>query len=126
MLVIARKRGLIATVPEIDWLRAPPQEFDFLDFEEADRLLAAVDEEWRTMVLVALRTGMRMGELIALRRQDVDLVAGKVTVKQGEDPSRLISGRESDWLSGLFVRVSESSGVIRTARWCSVWTRRAV
>lgn len=89
MLVIARKRGLIATVPEIDWLRAPPQEFDFLDFEEADRLLAAVDEEWRTMVLVALRTGMRMGELIALRWQDVDLVAGKVTVKQNVVKGRL-------------------------------------
>ena len=82
MLVIARKRGLIQTVPEIDWLKVPPQEFDFLDFEEADRLLAAVDAEWRTMVLVALRTGMRMGELIALRWQDVDLVAGKITVRQ--------------------------------------------
>ena len=82
MLVIARKRGLIATVPEIDWLKVPPQEFDFLDFEEAKRLLAAVDEDWRTMALVALRTGMRMGELIALRWQDVDLVAGKLTVRQ--------------------------------------------
>jgi hypothetical protein len=46
-------------VPEIDWLKVPPEEFDFLDFEEADRLLAAVDAEWRTMVLVALRTGMQ-------------------------------------------------------------------
>jgi len=89
MLVIARKRGLITTVPEIDWLKVPPQEFDFLDFEEADRLLAAVDEWWRTMVLVALRTGMRMGELIALRWQDVDLVAGKVTVKQNAVKGRI-------------------------------------
>jgi integrase len=45
-------------------------------------LLAAVDEDWRTMALVALRTGMRMGELIALRWQDIDLVAGKLTVRQ--------------------------------------------
>ena len=67
MLVIARKRGLIAAVPEVDWLKVPAQEFDFLDFEEANRLLGKVDEEWSTMVLVALRTGMRMGELIALR-----------------------------------------------------------
>jgi integrase len=72
-------------VPEIDWLKVPPEEFDFLDFEEADRLLAAVDAEWRTMVLVALRTGMRMGELIALRWQDVDLVAGKVRVTRDRD-----------------------------------------
>jgi integrase len=89
MLVIARKRGLIAAVPEIDWLKIPPEEFDFLDFDEADRLLAAVDEDWRTMVLVALRTGMRMGELIALRWQDVDLVAGRITVKQNAVKGRL-------------------------------------
>ncbi len=89
MLVIARKRGLIAVVPEIDWLKVPPQEFDFLDFEEADRLLGAVDEEWRTMVLVALRTGMRMGELIALRWQDVDLVAGRITVRQNAVKGRI-------------------------------------
>jgi integrase len=49
----------------------------------------ADDEEWRTMVLLALRTGMRMGELIALRWQDVDLVAGKVTVKQNAVKGRL-------------------------------------
>lgn len=79
MLVIARKRGLIAAVPEVEWLKVPAQEFDFLDFEEARRLLGKVDEEWSTMVLVALRTGMRMGELIALRWQDVDLVAGKIS-----------------------------------------------
>lgn len=82
MLVIARKRGLIAAVPEIDWLKVTAQEFAFLDFEESNRLLKAMDDEWRTMVLVALRTGMRMGELIALRWQDVDLVAGKITVRQ--------------------------------------------
>jgi len=82
MLVIARKRGLIATVPEIDWLKVQAQEFDFLDFEESNRLLKAVDEEWRTMVLVALRTGMRMGELIALRWQDVDGTAGRLRVRR--------------------------------------------
>ena len=43
MLVIARKRGLIANVPEIEWLKVPAQEFDFLDDEETKRLLAAVD-----------------------------------------------------------------------------------
>jgi integrase len=89
MLVIARKRELIAVVPEIDWLKVPAQEFDFLDFEEANRLLAAVDDGWHTMVVVALRTGMRMGELIALRWQDVDLVAGKITVRQNAVKGRI-------------------------------------
>jgi integrase len=45
-------------------------------------LLEALDGEWRTLILVALRTGMRQGELRALRWQDVDLVAGRIFVRQ--------------------------------------------
>ncbi len=82
MLRVARKRGLIAQVPEFEMLKAPPPDFDFLDFEEADRLVAAAEGQLRTMILVALRTGMRHGELLALRWQDVDLVAGRITVRR--------------------------------------------
>ena len=82
MLSIARKRGVIANVPEVEWLRPPKPEFDFLTYEEAERLLKAADGEWRTMIIVALRTGLRFGELIGLRWQDVDLVAGRIMVRQ--------------------------------------------
>lgn len=82
MLVIAKKRGLIVAVPEIEWLKAPRPEFDFLNFDEADRLLAGADPEWRPMILTALRTGMRRGELMALRWEDVDLVAGQIHLRQ--------------------------------------------
>jgi integrase len=82
MLVVAKKRGLIENVPEVEWLKLTRPEVDFLSFEEADRLVDAAEGEWRTMVLVALRTGMRQGELLALRWQDVDLKAGRITVRQ--------------------------------------------
>jgi len=82
MLVVARKRGLIQQVPDFEWLRVLPPEFDFLDFDEANRLVAAAEGQLRTMLLTALRTGMRHGELLALRWQDVDLVAGRITVRQ--------------------------------------------
>jgi len=61
---------------------APKPEFDFLSFEEAHRLVAAADDEWKCMIVVALRTGLRLGELLALRREDRDLVAGVLHVRQ--------------------------------------------
>lgn len=72
--------GHIPSAPTVRWLDVPPQSFDFLDFDEADRLLEKVEEEWRCLVLVALRTGMRLGELCALRWQDVDLVKRQIRV----------------------------------------------
>jgi integrase len=82
LLVIAKKRSLIPSLPEFEPIRCALPEFDFLSFEEAPRLIAAAQDEWRTMISFALRTGLRRGELMGLRWQDVDLVAGKVFVRQ--------------------------------------------
>lgn len=79
---MARKRGLIESVPDVECLRRDQPELDFLDFNEAERVLAAAHGECRTMILTALRTGMRHGELIGLRWDDVDLVTGRITVRQ--------------------------------------------
>jgi len=64
LLVVAKKRGLIEAVPEIEWLKAAQPDFDFFDFDEADRLVGAADGEWKVMIVIALKTGMRQGELI--------------------------------------------------------------
>lgn len=69
-------------LPPFKWLKVPDPEFDFLDFEEAGRLVAAADEAWRPMILVGLKAGLRLGELIALRWEDVDLVAGRLMVRR--------------------------------------------
>lgn len=80
----AQKRKLIASVPAIEWLPVGQQEFDFFDFEEADRLIEGAEkiEEWTCAVIVALKTGMRLGELRALRWDDVDLKAGNIIVRR--------------------------------------------
>lgn len=81
-LSVAAEWGQLAVVPRIRWLKTKKPEFDFLTFDEAARLLAAAEPEWHPMILLALRTGLRRGELLALRWTDVDLVAGKVIVRQ--------------------------------------------
>lgn len=72
----------LAALPAIKWMKPPPPEFDFLTFEEAAELIAAADPAWRAMILVACRTGLRLGELLALRWVDVDLEGGRLVVRR--------------------------------------------
>ena len=50
--------------------------------EQFDAILTNVPARYRTMVLVAIETGLRWGELVALRPCDIDLKAGVVTVRR--------------------------------------------
>ena len=81
-LAIAVEWGVIKHIPAMRWLEPPPPEFDFLTFAEADRLLTAAEDQWRPMLTVAVRTGLRLGELLALRWSDVDLEGGRIMVRR--------------------------------------------
>jgi integrase len=50
--------------------------------EEAQRLLAAVTERDRPLWATALYAGLRRGELMALRWEDVDLAGGVIRVER--------------------------------------------
>jgi integrase len=79
----------LGALPTIKWLKVPQQDFDFFTFEEADRLIAGAAPEWRCMITVAARAGLRLGELLALRWQDVDLVAGRLVVRRAVARGRI-------------------------------------
>ncbi len=84
LLVVACEWNLLDSIPNVKWVKAPKPEFRFLDFKETAQLLAAATCEpmWHTMILVAVRTGLRLGELLALRWRDVDLNARRLVVRR--------------------------------------------
>lgn len=82
MLRVAKRFKLIAEVPETDPVQVPPPDFRFFTAEEASRLVEAADPEWRCIILVAFRTGLRIGELLALQWKDVDLKGGRINVRR--------------------------------------------
>jgi integrase len=55
--------------------------------EEAEALIAAVPERDRAIWATAMYAGLRLGELRALRDEDVDLAGGVIRVERGWDPS---------------------------------------
>jgi integrase len=84
ILNYAKETEVIATAPKIKFLKLPPPKFDFLTFEELERLLYAVqdDASRRAMFLLGAEAGLRQGEIIALEWDDVDFVAGVLTVRK--------------------------------------------
>jgi integrase len=53
--------------------------------EECERLLAALPREDRPLWATAMYAGLRRGELMALRIEDVDLATGVINVRRGWD-----------------------------------------
>lgn len=82
MLVVATEWGKLGHGPKIKLVKLGPQKFRFLDFEESKLLIASTEAEWRAMIIVALRTGLRRGELLALRWEDIDLAKSLVHVQR--------------------------------------------
>ena len=65
--------------------KVPRKVFDTLRAGEVPMLLAALTPRWRALFACAVYTGMRKGELLGLRKSDVDLVEGTITVRRSYD-----------------------------------------
>jgi integrase len=80
----AEEMEIIIKVPRIRFLKVPAPQFDFLTFDEAERLLEAAKHNplLYALIFVALRTGLRWGELCELRWTDIDLKVGRLVVNR--------------------------------------------
>ena len=73
----------------------------FLEPEEVAHLAETIDPRYRVLVYTAAYTGLRAGELLALRRRDVDLLRGVVHVERSL--KEVHSSHLAPELKGLFL-----------------------
>jgi integrase len=62
--------------------RGPKTERLYLNPSEVLRLLGALPEPCRTIVVIAVLTGMRIGEILALRWKYLDLMRGSIHIRE--------------------------------------------
>jgi integrase len=106
LLEAAVEMGLLAVSPAVR-VRLPRisrAEMRFLTPVELERLAAAIDIRWRSMVLVMAWATLRIGEAAGLRRGDIDSVAGTLQVATNlvevhgrlfEGPPKTAAGRRT-------------------------------
>lgn len=69
--------------PKFTKLRAQKPKFNCLTHEEAEHLIVAMNTpRWRAMVIFAIHTGLRRGEIFGLRWEDIDIDNAVLTVRQ--------------------------------------------
>ena len=67
--------------PKVKWLKCPMPKTDYLTPDECELLLSHAGGVVREMILTALRTGMRQGELKGLQWSSVDWQSATITVR---------------------------------------------
>jgi len=99
LLDYANEIGDLPTAPpRVRRLKTQPPDFDFLDFEEAERLATAAKTApapWGTMIPIAMLTGLRLGELRGLKWDDVDLTGGRIHVRRSADDRNVLKSPKS-------------------------------
>jgi integrase len=113
IFTLAIEKELIASRPKINLFRVSGERIRYLTPDEEANLMTALDNRlWlKNIVLMALNTGMRRGEIFNLQWFDVDFERGLVHVrhtKSGKDRAIPMNSTVRALLEGL----SKSSGYV--------------
>lgn len=83
LLRSAQEWGFLDAVPRIIRLKVISQRLDYLTEDECRLVLACpIEPHWKLMILLALRTGMRLGELLGLDWSDINFDLNLITVRR--------------------------------------------
>lgn len=82
VLNISKRWQIIDRVPFYKELKISIHKTRFLSKLEVNRLIAAADEPWKSMIIICLHTGIRIGELASLQREDVEFNASKLIIRR--------------------------------------------
>ena len=80
----ARRAGKVSQNPVLDVKRrrTPKRLPEYLRVEEVPQLLNTLAERWRPLFATAIYTGLRKGELLGLRKLDVDLAGRLISIRR--------------------------------------------
>lgn len=81
---------LDGAAPKIKWPKCVAPDIDYLSPEECELLLSHADGVMYEMILTALRTGMRQGEIKGLQWSSVDWLNRSVAVRHSQDDYRKV------------------------------------
>ncbi len=83
LLRSAQEWGLSESVPRIVRLKVTSQRLDYLSEDECRMILdRSTEPDWGLMILLAMRTGMRLGELLGLDWSDINFDLNLLTVRR--------------------------------------------
>jgi integrase len=74
--------------PKVKWPKCAPPHIDYLSPEECELLLSHANGVMHEMVMTALRTGMRQGEIRALQWSSIDWLNRSIAVRHSWDNHR--------------------------------------
>lgn len=105
----AKEWGYIEQAPKIKLFKENNQRVRYLTEEEEEKLLKIAPEPLKSMIIIALNTGMRQGEILNLKWRDIDLNEGIIIIQDSKSKEKRIIYM-NDTTKGVFLNLLSFGG----------------